>query len=241
MPYHGTYNPTSTDSFKMSRSGIESFIQCPHCFYLSRRLGLSQPSGYPFTLNSAVDHLLKKEFDIHRAKSQPHPLMSSYGIDAIPYSHPDLNIWRANFEGIQYLHKKTNLYITGAIDDVWINPKGELIVVDYKATSKTDEVNIDADWQMSYKRQMEVYQWLLRRNGFKVSNTGYFVYCNGRKDEVAFDGKLEFDIKLIAYKGKDGWIEGALGEIKECLENEEIPPYKEECEWCSYQKKILML
>ena len=241
MPYHGTYNPTSTDSFKMSRSGIESFIQCPHCFYLSRRLGLSQPSGYPFTLNSAVDHLLKKEFDIHRAKSEPHPLMSSYGIDAIPYSHPDLNIWRANFEGIQYLHKKTNLYITGAIDDVWINPKGELIVVDYKATSKTDEVNIDADWQMSYKRQMEVYQWLLRRNGFKVSNTGYFVYCNGRKDEVAFDGKLEFDIKLIAYKGKDGWIEGALKEIKRCLDKDEIPPYSKECEWCSYQKKILML
>ena len=130
MPYHGLYNPTSINSYKLSRSGIESFIQCPHCFYLSRRLGLSQPSGYPFTLNSAVDHLLKKEFDIHRAKSEPHPLMSSYGIDAIPYSHPDLNIWRANFEGIQYLHKKTNLYITGAIDDVWINPKGELIVVD---------------------------------------------------------------------------------------------------------------
>ena len=149
--------------------------------------------------------------------------------------------WRANFEGIQYLHKKTNLYITGAIDDVWINPKGELIVVDYKATSKTDEVNIDADWQMGYKRQMEVYQWLLRKNGFKVSNTGYFVYCNGRKDEVAFDGKLEFDIKLIAYKGKDGWIEGALKEIKKCLENEKIPPYTEGCEWCEYQKGILEL
>jgi CRISPR/Cas system-associated exonuclease Cas4 (RecB family) len=241
MPYHGLYNPSSTDSYKLSRSAIESFIQCPHCFYLSRRLGISQPIGYPFTLNSAVDHLLKKEFDIHRAKSEPHPLMSSYGISAIPYSHPDLNIWRANFEGIQYLHKKTNLYITGAIDDVWINPKGELIVVDYKATSKSDEVNIDADWQMGYKRQMEIYQWLLRKNGFKVSNTGYFVYCNGKKDEKAFDAKLEFDIKIIPYKGNDGWIEGAIGEIKKCLENENVPPYTEGCEWCEYQKEILEL
>ena len=241
MPYHRTYNPASTDSYKMSRSGIELFIQCPRCFYFDRRIGISRVPGYPFTLNSAVDHLLKQEFDIHRAKGQPHPLMSFYGIDAIPYSHPDLNIWRANFEGIQYLHKKTNLYITGAIDDVWIYPKGELIVVDYKATSKSDEVNIDADWQMGYKRQMEVYQWLLRRNGFKVSNTGYFVYCNGKKDERAFDAKLEFDIKVIPYKGNDGWIEGAIGEIKRCLENDAVPPYTEECEWCSYQKKILML
>ena len=241
MPYHGLYNPTSPDSYKLSRSAIESFIQCPHCFYLSRRLGISQPSGYPFTLNSTVDHLLKKEFDIHRAKSESHPLMKAYGISAIPYSHPDLNIWRANFEGIQYLHNKTNLYITGAIDDVWINPKGELIVVDYKATSKSDEVNIDADWQMGYKRQMEVYQWLLRKNGFKVSNTGYFVYCNGKKDERAFDAKLEFDIKIIPYKGNDGWIEGAIGEIKRCLEGEKIPPYSKECEWCEYQKRILEL
>jgi len=148
--------------------------------------------------------------------------MKAYGLDAIPYSHPDLDIWRENFQGIQSLHKKTNLYIFGAIDDVWVNPKGELIVVDYKATSKNDDVNIDADWQMSYKRQMEVYQWLLRANGFKVSNTGYFVYCNGRKDLEAFDGKLEFTIKLIPYTGKDTWIEKTLIDIKKCLSDEHL-------------------
>jgi CRISPR/Cas system-associated exonuclease Cas4 (RecB family) len=251
MPYRGTYKPDSDDSFKMSRSGIESFVQCKRCFYLDRRLGISQPSGYPFSLNSAVDHLLKKEFDLHRAKGEAHPLMKAYGIDAIPFSHPDLDVWRANFEGVQYLHKKTNLYITGAVDDVWVTPStskfpnGELIVVDYKATSKAEEVTIDADWQMGYKRQMEVYQWLLRKNGFKVSDTGYFVYCNGRKDEKAFDGKLEFDVKVIPYKGDDGWIEGVLGEIKDCLEGgasgEDVPEYTEGCEWCRYQKEVLEL
>ena len=261
MPYRGTYKPDSADSFKMSRSGIESFVQCPHCFYLDRRLGVGQPGGFPFTLNSAVDHLLKKEFDMHRAKGEAHPLMKAYGIDAIPFSHPDLDIWRANFEGVQFLHKKTNLYITGAVDDVWIRPQnsdsssvpddangeldgiqnGELIVVDYKATSKNDEVTIDADWQMGYKRQMEVYQWLLRKNGFKVSNTGYFVYCNGRKDKEAFDGKLEFDIKVIPYKGNDKWIEGILKKIKACLKSEQTPEYTEGCEWCKYQQEVVDL
>ena len=83
------------------------------------------------------------------------------------------------------------------MDDLWKNAQGELIVVDYKSTSKDGEVNIDAEWQGAYKRQMEFYQWLLRKNGFKVSDTGYFVYCNGRRDREAFDGKLEFDIKII--------------------------------------------
>jgi len=91
MPYRGTYNPTETDSYKISRSGIESFVRCPHCFYQSKRLGIRQPSGPPFSLNSAVDHLLKLEFDIHRAKGEAHPLMTAYGIDAIPYTHKDLD------------------------------------------------------------------------------------------------------------------------------------------------------
>jgi len=238
MPYRGKYDPNIPDSYKISRSAIESFIQCPHCFYLDRKLGIKQPSGPPFSLNSAVDRLLKQEFDIHRAKGEAHPLMTSYGIDAIPYTHPDMDIWRANFQGVQYLHTPTNLYIFGAVDDVWINPQEELIVVDYKSTTKNDEVNIDADWQMGYKRQMEVYQWLLRHNGFKVSNTGYFVYCNGIKDKDAFDARLEFKISVIPYTGNDDWVESTISEIKKCLDSDVIPEFTEGCEWCEYQKSV---
>ena len=93
-------------------------------------------------------------------------------------------------KGIQYHHKPTTFIISGGIDDVWINPQGELHIVDYKATSKKGEVSLDADWQISYKWQMEIYQWLFRRNNFKVSLIGYFIYCNGKTDREAFDKKL---------------------------------------------------
>jgi len=39
------------------------------------------------------------------------------------------------------------------------------------------------------------------QNGFRVSATGYFVYCNGKTDRHAFDGKLEFDVVLLPYTG----------------------------------------
>jgi len=77
-------------------------------------------------------------------------------IDAVPFAHENMNVWRENFKGVQYLHEPTNLLITGAVDDIWVNKQGELIVVDYKATSKNDEVNLDAEWQDGYKRQMEI-------------------------------------------------------------------------------------
>jgi len=230
------YDPQADEPFKLSRSRIENFTRCPLCFYLDLRLGVAQPPGYPFTLNSAVDHLLKKEFDIHRAKAKPHPLMKHYGVDAVPYAHTKLNEWRENFKGIQFLHEPTNFLVTGAVDDIWVNPKGELIVVDYKSTSKDSEINIDAEWQISYKRQMEIYQWLFRQSGFHVSDTGYFVYANGQKDREAFDGRLEFTVVLIPYTGSDSWIEKSLGDAKKCLGADAPPEPSSDCEFCAYRE-----
>ncbi len=234
------YTGLSSDKpFALSRSKIDLFLECPRCFYLDRKLGVGRPPGFPFNLNTAVDHLLKLEFDIHRVNGTKHPLIEKYGVDAQPVAHRDLDKWRANFTGVRYLHTPTNLMIFGAIDDLWINSKGEYIVVDYKATSKDEKITkLNQGWQIGYKRQMEVYQWLLRQNGFKVSNTGYFVYCNGQKDRKAFDGKLEFDVTLIAYKGDDSWVEKTIVKAHKCLNGGKIPKASGECDYCNYIKAV---
>ncbi len=234
------FDPKSDKSFKLSRSKIDLFMECPQCFYLDRRLGVGRPPGFPFTLNSAVDTLLKKEFDLHRKEKTPHPLIEEFGVDAIPYEDERMDTWRNTFKGIEFLHKPTNLLITGAVDDVWINREKELIIVDYKATSKESEVNIDAEWQRGYKRQMEIYQWLFKMNGFKVSPVGYFVYCNGDTGKPYFDKKLEFDIKVIPYKGDINWIDKTLLEIKECLMNDKIPDMNPDCDYCNYRKNAVL-
>ena len=234
--HNSLYHPNQMFPYRLSRSKIDLFINCPRCFYLDRRLGVPQPSGYPFTLNSAVDKLLKKEFDIHRAAKSAHPLMKAYGVDAIPLADKHINEWRDSLRGgISYLHEKTNLLITGGIDDIWVNPAGELYVVDYKATSKEEEVTIDADWQKGYKRQMEIYQWLFRKNGYRVSPTSYFVYANGDTDKKAFDGKLEFKVKIISYRGNDAWVEKTILDIFKCLNDNRLPPPGQECDFCRYR------
>ena len=236
------FDPESKQPFRISRSKIDLFIECPRCFYLDRRLGVGRPPGFPFSLNSAVDTLLKKEFDIHRAEKTKHPLMHSYGVDAVPFDDPRMDEWRdALRRGITYHHKPTNLLVTGGVDDVWVGPKKELIIVDYKATAKDGEVSLDAPWQDGYKRQMEVYQWLLRQNGFKVSDTAYFVYANGRLDMDGFFDKVEFRTKIIPYKGSDKWIEPTLTKMKKCLEGD-MPAVGTaamggECDYCMYAKQ----
>jgi len=85
---------------------------------------------------------------------------------------------------------------------------------------------------------METYQWLFRRNGFKVSDTGYFVYANASKDREAFDAKLEFDVTVIPYKGDDSWLEPTLLDIKETLESDELPAVAQDCDYCTYREFV---
>jgi hypothetical protein len=228
------FDPTVTAPFALSRTKLHLFHECPRCFYLDRRLGIGRPSGPPFTLNEAVDQLLKREFDLYRAVQKPHPLMTEAGIDAIPAQRPELEKWRHNFTGVRHNHTPSGFEVFGAIDDLWIDRiSGAYIVVDYKATAKEGEVGLDADWQISYKRQMETYQWLLRANGLPVSDTGYFVYCNGRKQAERFDANLAFKISVLPYTGKTDWVEPALLNAAACLRGP-LPPPKAECGWCRY-------
>ncbi len=238
---YNIYNPHQTEPFKLSRSKLENFLRCKRCFYIDRRLGIGQPSIPDYTLNNAVDTLFKKEFDSYRAAGKPHPIMEQAGLDAVPFTHPKLGEWRHNFTGVQYPHPATGLILFGAVDDLWARPNGELIVVDYKSTSKEGEVSLDDEWKDAYKRQMEIYQFLLRGIGFRVSDTGYFVYANGRADLDAFHSRLEFKVSLIPYTGDDTWVESAVMAAKRCMDSNDLPDYTPACEYCQYRQAIAPL
>ena len=232
------YSKDNTDPYKLSRTRIENFCRCKKCFYLEEKLGISRPASFPFNLNNAVDELLKEEFDSFRGTDKNHPYIVENGLDAKPFDHPEIEDWRTRNKGVGFLDEDTNLYFYGLVDDVWINTKtDQLILVDYKATSKKGEVSLDAPWQISYKRQLEIYQWLFRKNGFDVQNIGYFVYCNGVKENVMFNNELKFNVKLLPYKGDDSWIDKTVKEIYKVLNSDDIPEPNPNCEYCRYVKK----
>ena len=221
------YDPSDDKPYKLSRSKVDNFISCKRCFYIDRRLGVSEPPGFPFNINSAVDELLKKEFDLYRKKGEPHPYMLETGKNLIPFQHELLDEWRENFKG----------------DDLWFDlDTEEIIVVDYKSTSKNSEVTIDEEWQDGYRRQMDFYQWLMRKNGFKVSNSGYFVYCNGDKSKRKFSNKISFKVSILEYVGNDNWVEDTILDIKKTLKKDTIPEKSGDCKMClflgSYNKVV---
>lgn len=213
---------------KLSRSKIELSTECPRCFWLDMVKGVKRPPGFPFTLNNAVDFMLKREFDEHREAGTAHRIIKENKIDAIPYNCPEINSWRHNFTGVQVEHKATDFLVYGAVDDIWINSKKELMVVDYKATGAKEHSIYD-----SYRRQMEIYQWLLRTRGEKVSDTGYFLFCKVNKDKGFADTQMSFDVYLEPMKGDSSWVEGAILNARKLYDGS-MPPAGAECEYCPY-------
>ena len=165
-------------------------------------------------------------------------------IDCIPYENENLAEWRNAFKGIRYHDKKTNFIIFGGIDDVWINKNEELHIVDYKATAKQNfKPNFDTGWEVCYKRQIEIYQWLFKKNGFKVSDIGFIIYANGKSDEKEFGGNLMFDEHLYTLKCDTNWVDKILEEMYECLKSENLPRTGggwngQGCEQCAYKKQL---
>lgn len=252
--YQRVYNPNRSaewnyggQKWRLSRSKIDLFHECPRCFYLDNKLGTKRPSFPSFNLNIAVDELFKKEFDVHRSDQTPHPVMQEYGIDAVPFAHAQLDTWRDNFGGIETTHATTGLTVCGAVDDIWLTKAGSLIIVDYKSTCKDGTITqlSDSTWDQQYRRQLGVYSWLLAQNGFTVEETGYLVYANASKDEPGFANTLVFETTLVPVTLETSWIEPTLENIKACLEADTFPAPGPVCEYCPYReaagKKLLAI
>ena len=234
------YSPGQNESFKISRSKFSNFIDCKRCFYLDRVKGLQEPSMPGWSLNTTVDDLLKKEFDFYREKKKPHPIFKDYNLNFIPYEHEDIDRWRDSLKGgISYLDKETNLILQGGVDDVWFDlDTNQLVVADYKAQSSKYDVEresyLASQYHQGYKMQMDIYVHILRQMGFEVSNTTYFMVCNGIKTKDNFNAKMDFDITLVDYESNTNWIEKKITEMKATLESNETPKRNPYCENCAY-------
>jgi hypothetical protein len=234
------YQKGTNEVFKISRSKFSNFLDCSRCFYLERVKGLKDPSMPGWALNSAVDELLKKEFDHYRNIQKPHPLVVKNKLNFIPFQHEKINYWRDALRGgIAFTDTDTNLEIHGGVDDIWFNPDNdELVVVDYKAQSKNETVEtepyLESQYHQNYKVQMDIYVYILRQMKFKVSNTAYFLVCNGLKTPDKFDATLHFDLTLVPYKTNDSWIKNKIIEMKKVLNSKEVPEINKFCEKCMY-------
>ena len=203
-------------------------------------MGIKDLRKLPFRLNSATDTLLKKTFDVAREKQVPHRYFKKNNINLVPFKHEKMDEWRENFQGIKHEYKKANLMVQGAVDDILINLKTKVLSpVEFKSTQTKDGEQtkyLGKPHHKFWKNQLEVYGYLLEKNGFKISEDSYIVFCNGDISPKDWKENLQFDVYVINYKMDYSWVEPTLDQIKKLLLEKKIPDFSDpdECDMCRF-------
>jgi hypothetical protein len=162
----------SGKAIQLSPNSLNLFLECPHCFWLDKNMGIKRPPPYPYALNSAVDALLKEEFDTYRAKKLPHPLLAENNIKAHLFGNQKLlNQWRNNLAGIRYFDEALQATLFGAVDDVLEFDGGKIAPLDYKSTGSS-AANVYDRFQL----QLDTYTFLMEKNGFQTPRKGYLAF-----------------------------------------------------------------
>lgn len=252
MPRHrGKYDPKRKEPYEISRSRVENFIRCPACFYMQQVEGIKFPDFPGFNINEATDVLLKKHFDRYRSDASTPPFFKTHDLEhLVPFQHENFDKWTQSLhfgaEGRMHtVVEELNLKIGGGLDDVWQNIETkELHIVDYKSTSQKSPgrtITLDDPYKAAYKRQMDLYVWVLRRMDFEVSDIGYFLYVDGdRFTDRDFlsdnEGLMVFKTTLIPYVVDTSWIGPSLKKIKKTLDKPARPEHSEHCQYGGFLK-----
>ena len=219
-------------NYKFSPSSLSLLKECPRCFWLHFRKGIKRPDGIFPSLPSGMDKILKNHFDHFMRKGKlPPELQELNGRVKLFDNEELLKIWRSNFKGIQWTDKKGNLF-RGAVDNILKKGK-KLIVLDYK----TRGYPLKEDTHEHYQDQMDIYNFLLRKNGYETEDYTYLIFYHPH--EVFENGHVCFNTDLIKIKVDIKNAEKIFKKAVETLEGD-IPEPSKECGFCKWinQNKI---
>ena len=217
---------------QLSPSSLNLFLECQCCFWLEKKMGIKRPQPYPYALNAAVDLLLKEEFDQYRAKNEPHPLILNHKIPAKLFSNQELlNQWRSNFSGIRYYDPELGATIFGAVDDVLEFADGKLAPLDYKSTGSKVPTIYDR-----FQLQMDVYTYLLEKNGFSTPRRGYLAFYIVDK-ENGFGDRLPFRKELHEIETNPQDVPEIFKDATSLLRENTPPSHSQDCPYGFWLKK----
>jgi hypothetical protein len=213
-----------TSTYKLSPSSLNQMKDCPRCFWLDKHKVWKRPSGIFPSLPSGMDKILKVHFDrfMDRGLLPPELCENGHCKNMKIFNDKEkMKIWQSNFKGISWTDKKGN-ELHGAVDNILVKGK-KLIVLDYK----TRGYALKEDTAEHYRLQQNVYNFLLRKNGYETED--YFFLLFYVPNKVTETGEVIFDTELVKMKVDIKMAEKAWKDALKLL-NEDCP--EKSCEWC---------
>lgn len=215
--------------YKFSPSSLAILKDCPRCFWLQFNKNIKRPEAIFPSLPSGMDKILKEHFDRFMKKQQLPPELQQLNGEVKLFDDEELlKVWRSNFKGIEWKDKKGNLF-HGAIDNLLKKGK-KLIVLDYK----TRGFPLKEDTHEHYQDQMDIYNFLLRKNGYQTEDYTYLLFYHPHQVEP--NGHVCFNNDLVKIRVNIKNVENIFKKAVQVLEAE-IPAPSEGCAFCQWLDK----
>lgn len=215
--------------YKFSPSTLNLLKDCPRCFWLQFKKNIKRPESIFPSLPSGIDKALKNYFDFFiENKKVPPELKSLEGVKLFDNLEL-LNVWRNNFKGIQWKDEKGNI-LHGAIDALLVK-ENKLIVLDFK----TRGFPLKEDTHEHYQDQLDLYNFLLRKNSHQTEDYSYLLFYY--PDKIEENGNISFHTDLVKMNVSIENAEKILEKATLILEGE-IPLASENCTFCKWAEKI---
>lgn len=214
--------------YTLSPSSLALFKQCPHCFWLSIKKNISRPAAIYPSLPYGIDKVLKERFDFFRSQNKLPLELRSLGSEFFLCEHPLLTLWKDNRQGLRWIDPQGNMLL-GAVDDI-LQQGNKLIILEYV----TRGFELKEDTVSYYQDQVNLYTYLLRKNGFETENYAYvlFYYPKG----VNWRGDVWFHKKLEKVPVSLEAAEKLFHQALEIL-NQDLPLSSKECEFCRWKTR----
>ncbi|OGZ67744.1 MAG: hypothetical protein A3D35_03765 [Candidatus Staskawiczbacteria bacterium RIFCSPHIGHO2_02_FULL_34_9] len=220
-------------AINLSPNSLNLYLECQACFYLDKKMGIRRPPPYPYALNSAIDELLKEEFDSYRKRREPHPLIEENKIDAHLFGNQKLlDQWRDNFQGIRYYDTELKATLFGAVDDILEFKDGSLAVLDYKSTG-SKVANVYDKFQI----QLDTYTFLLEKNKYKTNRKGYLAFYVVDRDH-GFVDRLPFRKKVVEIETNPSDVYEIFNDAVLLFKEDKVPKHSEDCLFGQWIDKV---
>ena len=216
--------------YKFSPSSLSLMKDCQRCFWLQFNKKIKRPSSIFPSLPSGMDRILKEHFDRFMDKGElPPELKERDGCDGLKlFDNKELlAVWRNNFKGISWKDSNGNI-LHGAVDNILMKGK-KLVVLDYK----TRGFPLKDDTHEHYRDQLDIYNFLLRKNGFETEDFSYLLFYHPNK--VLENGNVIFNTDLVKLDVNVKNAEKIFLRAIEVLEGG-IPNPSKECGFCEMIK-----
>ncbi|RJQ14335.1 hypothetical protein C4553_01315 [Candidatus Parcubacteria bacterium] len=211
-------------TYRLSPSSLNLLRDCPRCFWLKYRLKIDRPSSPLASIATGLDLNIKNYFGKYRVKGLLPPILekkvSGRNLKLVP--RPISFLKFIDEEGVVFVGKLDEALI---LDDKFYAP------LDHKTrASPTQNVH------QAYQLQMDAYDLLLEKNGYKTKNVAFLAYFTPRSGELHLGFPFDLDLKEI--KTSPQRAQDFINKAKDTLLSEDIPVASPTCQFCGYINRL---